>query len=202
MNHSICCGKWLITTGNGIMYVYGIPYVSVFSQRQTRSLSWLAAMKEWQGGGITATECFKVIGQMTGQDDDICLLVPWHTNTHILCTNKNKEHHLLQSISHFFKGISSPLRISMFFCCFICNCQNTEMSIQLFIGDNLRSCCNRYCIKMTRFCVHPPAVCSWIRCFSVWGLQSLRLNWSQHLVVVCRYQAGQLQLTSVWSLQL
>lgn len=48
-----------------------LPDVSVLSQRRTG----LAAIKERQGGGVTATEGMEVIGELVWQDDHISLLV-------------------------------------------------------------------------------------------------------------------------------
>lgn len=52
-----------------------LPDVSVLSQRRTGSLSRLAAIKERQRGGVTATEGMEVIGELVWQDDHISLLV-------------------------------------------------------------------------------------------------------------------------------
>lgn len=83
-----------------LMAVWLLPYVSMSGQRWTGGLSWLAAIQEWQRGGVTATERFKVIGQVIGQDDNISLLISCHTNTQI----------------HFIHIVTSPGDIQMVIC--------------------------------------------------------------------------------------
>lgn len=128
--------------------VYGIPYVSVSSQRWTGSLSWLAAVNEWQRGGITATEGFKVIGQMTGQDDNTSLPASWHTDTHIVHTLRHKH------LSHLFT--SSRIRTNF------CSCwEHGGGSMQLNQGWDLPQtvCSSPFRLKRLNFCL-VDAVCT------------------------------------------
>ena len=79
-----------------------LPDVCMFGKRWTGSLSWLAAIKERQGGRISVTECLKVVGQVIGQDDDVSLLVSWtHTHTHTH-THTQKSGEVLKSTEQFW----------------------------------------------------------------------------------------------------